>query len=227
MNDSDILTAVYSFPIQLTENTWADGYFPTSSDVQWFKFTATAGTQYIYYSGFLSLQVNDSSGATVGSLDMMSSGSVAVTVGQDYYIRVQSSFGFIGTYRIAFSASSDVSSIKTTLPSGAIQLVVNTWADGNFPTSSDVQWFKFTATAGTQYIHFNPGSLRDVYVWVNDSSGATVDDKLLQSSFSSVSSSVTVGQEYYIRICVPYGYNSYRIGTYGIAFNASSTAPTP
>jgi hypothetical protein len=36
------------------------------------------------------------------------------------------------------------------------ELTANIWADGNFFWYSE-QWFKFTATAETQYLHFSPG----------------------------------------------------------------------
>ncbi|WP_461245817.1 bacterial Ig-like domain-containing protein [Treponema sp. R6D11] len=41
----------------------------------------------------------------------------------------------------------------------AIPLPLNTLADGYITTSSDEQWFSFTATASTQYIHADFGTL--------------------------------------------------------------------
>jgi len=208
--------------IPLTENTWADGNLPTSSDVQWFKFTATASTQYIHASfgtlTYLYVQVYDSSGATVGSETNLYGSttyvSQTVTVGQEYYIKVRPYGSNSGTYRIAFNKSNVV------LPSNAIQLTANIWADGNLPTSSDVQWFKFTATASTQFIHASFGTLTNLYVQVYDSSGATIgSETYLYSSNSYVSQSVTVGQEYYIKV------RSYSSGTYQIAFNATVVPP--
>jgi len=203
--------------IQLTANTWADGNLPTSNDVQWFNFTATASTQYIHVSfGTLTalyVQVYDSSGATVGSETILSSStkytSLSVTNGQEYYIRVRSySSSYKGTYQIGFTTS-------TTAP--PINLTENIWADGNLPTSSDEQWFKFTATASTQYIHVSFGTLKELYVQVYDSSGATVGSLTNLSSSGKIYTYavVTNGQEYYIRV---HPYSSSYKGTYQIGF---------
>jgi len=214
----------------LTADTWADGNIPTSADVQWFKFTATAATQYIH-AGFLLgtlsslyVQVYDSNVATVGSEINLNNTtkytSQSLTEDQVYYIKVRpySSSGS-GTYQIAFSASSTAPA--TTIP-GAIQLTANTWANGNIPTSTGVQWFKFTATAATQYIHVSFGTLTDLHVQVYDSSGTTVGTETnLYSSTKSINRTTTADQEYYIRVR-PYGTNS---GAYQVAFNTSTTAP--
>jgi hypothetical protein len=211
----------------LTENTWADGNLPTENDEQWFKFTATASTQYIH-AGFGTLdgmyvQMYDSSGATVGSQTYLSnynpSVSSSVTAGQEYFIRVRLYFSNTGTYRIGFTASTTPPTIIT-LPSTAIQLTENTWADGNLPTSTDVQWFKFTATAETQYILFNYGTMNYLRVYVYDSSGAEVGNETRLNPRDITSRTVTVGQEYYIK-ATPW---SSAGGTYQIAFN---TIPVP
>jgi hypothetical protein len=91
------------------------------------------------------------------------------------------------------------------------------------PTSSDEQWFSFTATASTQYIHAAFGTLTDLYVQVYDSSGATVGSETgLYSATRNTSRTLSSGQTYYIRVR-PYGSNS---GTYRIGFTTSTTAPT-
>jgi len=213
--------------IQLTENVWADGNLPTENSEQWFKFTATASTQYIHGNflfGTLTnmyVQLYDSSGATVGSRTLLYNStknvSQAVAVGQEYYIKVQY-YSNSGTYQITFNASATPPAL--TMPSGAIQLTANTWADGNLPTQNDVQWFKFTATASTQYIHGNFGTLTYLYVQMYDSSGTAVGSQTyLYSSSSSISPTVTAGQEYYIRVW-PSGSN----GTYKIMFNTIPSA---
>jgi hypothetical protein len=224
---------------QLTVNKWADGNIPTSSDVQWFKFTATASTQYIHANfgtlPWLYVQVCDSNGALVGSEDVLSrysSGdkyiSRTLTTEQEYYIRVRpydsSSTPLSGTYQIGFTTSTTTPLV--TLPTtGVTQLTVNKWADGNIPTSSDMQWFKFTATASTQYIHANFGTLTWVYIQVYNSNGALVGSEDYLFSLSSgdkyISRTVTNGQVYYIRVR-PYPSDN---GTYKIGFTTSSTAP--
>jgi len=187
----------------LTANTWADGDITLGGE-QWFKFTATASTQYIHINDgtlyHLSVQVYDSYGAEVRFTD---AGGLAVTAGRIYYIQVISYYSR-GTYKIAFNNS--------IFPPGVITLTADTWADGNI-TSGGEQWFKFTATASTQYIHINDGALDRLSVQAYDSSGATV-------RFTDAGGlAVKAGQECYIRV------TSWGSGTYKIAFNASETAP--
>jgi hypothetical protein len=221
----------------LTANTWADGNLPTLDDVQWFKFTATASTQYIHANltstGYLYVQVYNLNGVAVGyewSLDSdfnfnnPRSQSVTVTLGQEYYIYIRRNYYWDNgcTYQITFNNSS-----TPPLPSNsatATTLTANTWTDGNIPTSNGEQWFKFTATASTQYIHASFGTLDRLYVQVYNSSGDTVGSQTLFSEESYYDSgnkytsrSVTVGQEYYVRV------RPYNIGTYSIAFNATVT----
>jgi len=244
----------------LTANTWTDGNIPTDGQ-QWFKFTATASTQFIHVSfgslKDLAVRVYDSSGDWVGGKLYGKSNrynkyneslSITVTIGQEYYIRVDpveygtSSYkhgdppGWLdigwrysgsGTYRISFSA--------TPWPSDAIitPLTVNIWTDGDIPTLPTVQWFKFTATASTQFIHVSFGTLDSLRVQIYDSSGADIRDEN-NYSFSknyntSLSVTTTLGQEYYIMVCPNQsyynGYPSYYSGTYKIGFNATINPP--
>ncbi|MDR2575617.1 MAG: InlB B-repeat-containing protein, partial [Treponema sp.] len=214
----------------LTVNTWADGNIPTSGGEEWFKFIATASEQYIHVKfGTLTnlyVQVYDSGGVTVGSQTRLSGSTYAsrsVTSGQEYYIKITpySSSGS-GTYRIAFNASSTTPPI--TLPSNTISLTFNTWADGDISPSGSEEWFKFTATASTQYIHAKFDTLTDLYVQVYDSGGVTVGSQTrLTGSTKYISRTVTSGQEYYIRVTP---YSSSGSGTYQIAFNVSTLSPT-
>jgi hypothetical protein len=210
-----------------TANTWANGNIPSSSGDQWFKFTATASTQYIHVNfgtlTFLYVQVYNSNGAEVGSQTTIYSNtkytSRSLTVGQEYYIRVWPySSSYSGTYQIAFNDGAiPPGTTATTLTTA------NTWADGNIPSSSGDQWFKFTATASTQYIHFSFGTLTNLYVQVYSSNGGTVGSETnLYGSTKNISRSLTVGQEYYIRVRP---YSSSYSGTYQIAFNAANTPP--
>jgi hypothetical protein len=97
--------------VVLTADTWADGNIPLSDGEQWFRFTANAGTQYLYASfGTLTrlyVQVYDGGGATVGSQTNLSGSTTyttrTLTAGQEYYIRVTPySSSYSGTYRILF-----------------------------------------------------------------------------------------------------------------------------
>jgi hypothetical protein len=208
----------------LTANVLADGNLPYNSSVQWFKFTATASTQYIHTSfdtlTSMYIQLYDSNGVAVGSQTTLSGStkntSRTVTVGQEYYIKVSTGSSYNGMYQIAFNAMSFLTPNVTTL-------TANTWANGNLPTASDEQWFKFTATASTQYIHAGFGTLTSMDVQLYDSNGATVGSRTpLYSSTTYVSQSVTVGQEYYIKVstfCSDYSV------TYKIGFNATWYPP--
>jgi hypothetical protein len=200
----------------LTADTWADGN--GSFGDKWFKFTATADAQFIHctFGTWGSLQVFDSSGTRMepyfdfGS-DIYNGGmnKIYVTRGSDYYIRV-SFFGnyFTDNYRIAFN--------ETIYPPAVTELTLGTWADGEF-TARGEQWFKFTATASTQYIHVHVslGTNLDLDVYVYDSNGVTV------GTWYNTSISVTSGQGYYIKVTS----RNRNTGTYHIAFSTSSTPP--
>jgi hypothetical protein len=104
--------------------------------------------------------------------------------------------------------------------SNPIQLAENQWTNGNIPTSGGEQWFTFTATSSTQYIHFTFGTLTSLYMQIYDSNGGTVGISrfVSYSSMSKYASqSVTSGQIYYIKVW-PYSGN----GTYKIVFSTSS-----
>jgi len=215
--------------IQLTEKQWADGDIPSSDGEQWFSFTATAATQYVHVIfGTLSdlyVQLYNSSLNTVGSRTNLYSStkytSRTLTIGQVYYILVTPySSSYKGTYQIAFN-----SSITKPLPplSSVIQLTEVQWANGNIPSSGGDQWFSFTATAATQYVHISFGTLNDLYVQLYDSSLNTVgSQENLYSSTKYISRTLTIGQMYYILVTP---YSSSGKGTYKVAFNTSATAP--
>jgi hypothetical protein len=207
----------------LTENQWADGNIATSTDVQWFTFTATAPTQYIHAAfgtlTYLYVQVYNSSGIAVGnetSLGSTTNTSRTLAEGQTYYIRVSNSYS-IGTYRIGFGSIAS--------PPGAIPLTADQWADGDIATAGGQEWFAFTATATTQYIHVAFGTLTDLYVQVYTSSGTTSGSETRLWSppdSKNTSRSLTEGQTYYIRVRP----DSNGSGTYQIGFTTSTAAPT-
>jgi hypothetical protein len=212
---------------QLTENVWADGNLSSSGAVQWYKFTATASTQYIHAAfgtlTALSFRLYTSTGLENGTYSVLNSitayASYVLTVGQEYYICVQR-YGGSGTYQIGFTASSTPPPI--TLPTtGITQLTENVWADGNLASAGAVQWYTFTATAATQYIHTALGTLANsVYIQVYASTGIAAGSASIDTS---VSRTLTIGQEYYIRVWA-YTSGSYT-GTYQIALSASFITP--
>jgi len=95
------------------------------------------------------------------------------------------------------------------------------------------QWFRFTATDYTQYIHFNPGSMNDCYIEVYDATGESVPIYRTTDTWSNyrvnlygsslyASSYTEPYQTYYIKV---WPYYSSNYGNFQIAFNSSSTPP--
>jgi hypothetical protein len=219
----------------LTSDIEAPGDIDTPYGEQWFKFTATASTQYItiMYDTLTDvyIQLYTKSGSTVGSqvhcyIDPPYTGTFfeqSVKSGDVYYIKVKANSGS-GTYRLMFSNSP----LSLKERNEATELTFNTWENGA-STDEDNELFKFTATAATQYIHIKCGTLTDMMLRTFDSNGSIrggVDnDKHLSGSNSGYwisLPSLSVGQAYYISI---WPYSSSGSGTYRIAFNESQTAP--
>ena len=162
------------------------------------------------------ITVTNGPGAAVTKGELTGSGatySLAVTVAT------------AGNVTVSINKDGIQSGPKTVAVYGPIQLTANQWAEGNIPTSGDQQWFSFTATAATQYLHVSFGTLTDLYVNVYNSSGVVQGSETTLSSSSTNKyisrSSLTAGQTYYIMVR-PYGSNS---GTYRIGFTALETAP--
>jgi hypothetical protein len=221
--------------VLLAEDTWADGAVSSTSGEQWFKFTATAGTQYLHvmFGTMTSMyvQLYDSSNDALGSERTLSGSSggyenLALTVvsGKSYYVKVAKGPSWAGsptgTYKIGFNTMP----LPCGTLAGAAALTADTWAVGALNTSGSEQWFKFTAAAGTHYLHVFFGTLTDMGVQLHDGGGGTLGSSMhLYSSTTSKSLIVTSGQTYYIKV-TPY-YSNSGGGTYRIAFNSSDTAP--
>jgi len=192
----------------LTANIW-------SNYDKWFKFTATASTQYIHVRNG-SISVYDSSGNYISSnTSSYSLYKYTMTNGYVYYINVG---GSSDNFQIAFNDFFIPPENNVTI------LTADTWADGNITSSRGEQWFKFIATISSdQYIHVNFGTLRDLYVQMYNSDGYEVGSKTnLYKSTTYISRQVTNGHEYYIKITPSYSSDS---GTYQIAFNTSNILP--
>ena len=212
---------------QLTANTWADGSISAAGGEQWFKFTATTATHYIYFlSGTLTsinvqLYTYDGriSGGSISNL--YNSDLKQLTSGNVYYIKVtpnQSTYS--GAYKIAFGTTNSAPAI--TLPTDATELTADTWADGSIATAGGEQWFKFTATAETHYIYFQPGTLANVYVQLYTNDGRISDGRayLLSTQTNTSRSSLTSGNVYYIKVTPQSDSGAYKIG-----FGTTSTLP--
>jgi hypothetical protein len=100
-------------------------------------------------------------------------------------------------------------------------LTANTWAIGEL-TPGGANWYKFTATAETQYIHVASGTLDLLYGQLHDSAGNELGSKHYYVRGGYQSLMVISGSVYYIKMWPTYGSGS---GTYKIAFNTSTTAP--
>jgi hypothetical protein len=224
--------------ITLAADAWADGAITAENKEQWFKFTATAGMQYIHvmYGTMtaMDIQLHDSNGNALGdginfhgASNTWEYVSRTLTSGQTYYIKITPgsysySYSKSGTYRIAFNTLPfPPDMILTTL-------AADTWADGTITASNKEQWFKFTATANTQYIHVSFGTMNDMKVQLRDSTGGALGNEisLYGSKTRHTSLMVTSGQSYYIRVTPgSYHYSYSNSGTYRIAFNTSETPP--
>ena len=215
--------------ILLNANTWADGNISASDEPQWFRFTASANTHYIHYSfGTLTVanvQVYTSDGAALNTTNSMSGSGISssssrrVSSGQVYYIKVWPSGNRSGTYQIAVNTTN-----MPPLPDTIIPLSANTWANGDIPTANGQQWFSFTPTGSSQYIHASFGTLTDLNITVYNSAGAEVGGSTsrLRSNTRFASRTSLSNQTYYIKVW-PYANNA--SGTYQIAFSATNAAP--
>jgi hypothetical protein len=215
----------------LTAGVWADG----TSGEQWFRFTATAPEHYIHASfgtlSGLSVQLYDSDrNATGYAADLSVNDRYVlrnVTRGRDYYIKVKPNGR--GSFRIAFNASS-----AAPLPpfiknySAVTALVPGAWADGSpwRHTLGGEHWYRFTATADTQYIHvdFDEANPYGLYVQLYNLYSGVGSQTWINGRNRRVSHNVTRGGEYYIKV-TPYG--DLQAGAYRISFNSSNTAPSP
>jgi hypothetical protein len=195
----------------LTVDIWANGDLAVDG-AQWFSFTATAATQYIHFiSGTLSdasVQLYDSLGLPVGSEESFNYPpyiSRPVTLGAVYYIKVMPGISYgSGNYQIGFNSI-------FLPPPGATALVADTWTNRTLATGG-AQWFSFTATADTQYIHFMSGTLTYVDVQLYDSAGDPVGTQDYLYSSQYISRSVTSGAVYYIKVMSYDGSGNYQIG---------------
>jgi len=200
-------------------NAWADGSL-TENGEQWFSFNATAADRFIHaYLGSLKsldVQVYDSVGTEVGKPATLNSStpyiSRTVTTGQTYYVKVKPYNGS-GTYRIACTATSTPPSIIP--PPSVTALTADTWENGNLPQNGE-QWFSFTATATTQFIHASSGTLSSIIVQMYNASGVTVGDEATLSTSNPRLYDVTVNSVYYIKVTSSYSSK----GTYKIGFSA-------
>jgi len=216
----------------LTLDTWTDGTIDAGGE-QWFNFTATAETHYIHFQPgtlndvYVQLYEADRETTKGSRVNLYTSWSnqswSSLTSGNVYYIKVTPyTAGNSGTYKIGVNTIpfSPILLTVTVPTTSATPLTADTWTDGSITTAGGEQWFKFTATAETHYIHFLPGTLTRVTVQLYTSDGRSTSSTLSMYTTYKVQRSLTANSEYYIKAS-----SSSSSGTYKIAFN--STLETP
>jgi hypothetical protein len=101
-------------------NTWVDGNIAAAGGAQWFSFTSTATSQYIYFqAGTLSrvyVQLYTEDGRMLGTRSSLSSGtysaytSKTVTNSTKYYVKVTPQYNSgsdsSGTFKLGFGTTS-------------------------------------------------------------------------------------------------------------------------
>jgi hypothetical protein len=144
----------------LTENTWEKGFEST----EWFRFTATAETQYIHFNSlsFSSMEAKlvDNQNNAVGTNFIFSPTSPmsrTVTPGQTYYLSLTRISGIIYSYQIAFNASDTAPTNGKWPDTVAGTLEDGEWTDGIAPAAGDVIWYRFAVTPSMTYC-----------IWLND-----------------------------------------------------------
>ena len=231
-SNSQLSPEVRQNAVVLTNDVWTDGAISEGS--QTYQFIASANTQHFHVKfGTLAnmyLRFYDKDGIMLGRdyddvhLTGTSNSNTTFTqmlsVGQRYYVRVFTADIYSGTYQIAFN--------NRPLPPGtletAVTLPISTWLNGNLTSNTDQNWYRFTSTASTHYIHVNFGTLTNIYVRLYDHTGNTLGDWMLFSGNTRYRSLlVSSGQVYYLRVQTPS--SGGHSGTYQIAVNTSITPP--
>jgi len=245
----------------LANGQWMDGEITENGGERWYSVSIPASTTYYFWwndskqgqgSGGKTLDVRvsgyyiDQGQTTIRTLTNTSfadSGNSAdsawtspksFTVGSTsltaYFMVSAFTPGNTGTFSLVYS---NINSRPQEIfaPPNPTTLTAGSWANGNIATAGGYEWFKFTATAATQYIHFSGGTLSQVYVQIFDSNGATVGQGTTGTGSTNMYNSgntsrpVTLGDTYYVRVWPMNSSGNNSSGTYRIAFNTSTTTP--
>jgi hypothetical protein len=217
--------------ILLAEDQAADGVIASGGATEvWYKINVTSGK-------FYSIRLNASGGGSYG--DGTKTLNARLSIYNSNGTSIATDRGQLWTSPYLFIAGRNTTIYIRVYPSGSgnngtfgveyniitpVALTEEVWTDGEVSQNGE-QWFSFTATiTGLQYIHVNFGTLSDLYVEVYNSTGTQVGSRNnLYGSNKSANRTLTSGEVYYIKI---YPYYSTYSGTFNIAFNTSSTAPT-
>lgn len=232
------LTVPVETAVALTADTWENANLAVNVD-DWFSFTATASSHILHI--FLDTLpenygvrtvVYTADGTEVASeqshyYSSMTHSLTGLSNGTTYYVRVfpyvNDSYG-VGTYRIAFNDGITPPAIDLPI-TGVIEMDNDDeWYNGEIETAGGVQWFKFTSTATTQYIHQATDSeINTIYVLIFDENGVAQGGmKEFYSSYDwNASWALENATDYYARVSAAGG-----TGTFRLAFNNSTTPPT-
>jgi hypothetical protein len=102
-------------------------------------------------------------------------------------------------------------------------LSLNQWGNGSFTLQQKEQWFNFTATSGTQYIHIKYGTIdRALYVEPYNKKGEKIANAEYLTDNQKKSFVVTNGEVHFIKV---YPYNDTSTGTFQIAFTNTEVSP--
>ncbi len=215
----------------LTHNAWTNGNIGTVGGEQWFSFAATATTHHMHLKGGtlsdVYIQLHDDSGNKIGTRTNVYSYSTqynSLVSGKTYYVKVTPySNSGSGNYQIGFTSFTASPDIIAAI-AGASPLSINAWMSGTIATAGSAQWYSFTATAASHYVHLKSGTLSNVYIQLYDGNGNTIGNRInLGNNPSSTQyNSLTSGTTYFIKL-TPYSSSS--TGTYQIGFTSVSGEP--
>lgn len=232
-------------PILLTEDKWTNGKLldPASggSDEQWFYFVATADTQYVYVKfstlEVLKASIYDKDLNMIGTSVQMQgdSGTVAdfsrqLTKDEAYYIKIERVDSWsrpdTGSYWIGFTDFP--ARPEKTIP----ELNIDTWINSTIDPNSggdSYDWYTFTATSSTQYIHVKFSTLEILKASIYDKDlnmiGTSVQTQGDSGTVANFSRQLTKDESYYIKIEKGSSYGYSNTGSYWITFNNSGSAP--
>jgi hypothetical protein len=115
------------------------------------------------------------------------------------------------------------------------ELIEGEWTSGSILDAEEgEEWYKFTATSNTQYIHVENGTMTNIRLEVYTTKNTLLKEGAVNMSANDAGNGdiryydfvVSEGSVYYIKISPrEYEWNKSQTGTYKIAFNTTETAP--
>ncbi len=231
-NDDDHADNV-SGATYVTIGSTVGGELETSGDLDYFKFSATSGADYTIeitlkslYDSYIYLY--DTNGATTIASDDNSATGLAsrikwtCTTSGTYYIKVEGAIAsYTGAYSMKITGSggdSDDTGGGTDGGSGGDEsdgdygdsaadsspVGINTPISGGFTDATDVDFFNFSAVAGTDYsITTTVGALSNTVIYLYDTNGITEisnDDNSGSDGGSKISWSCATTGTYYLKL---------------------------